>query len=561
MTETQRIPRTQLAVELTGPGELTLKCEKPVHPPGPRQILARVEAVGLCFSDMKLIRQFDAHPRKGRIVEGLSAEILAEIPSYVPGDAPTVPGHEAVCRIVAVGDEVRNNAPGQRVLVQTDYRALRTAGSNAAFGYNFEGALQQYVLIDERVASDPDTGESFLIPVGEGLSASAVALVEPWACVENSYAASQRRGPRHGGAMLVVAAPGRQVKGLEEALLPGAPGRIEYSTVHPGQEQAIGRLDVETAPARKLTEAADGGFDDIIYFGAAAETIELLSGKLAPGGMLNIVTGGETIDADVSIPVGRAHYGGARWIGTRAESAAEAYSLIPETGELRPGERLLVLGAGGPMGRMHVIRALASGTDRLSITAADVDGERLKSLREKAAPLARQHGVKFNIVDTSERALEGPFTYVAVMAPLPELVAEAVNLSGPGAIINIFAGIPPERYATLDLDRYIDNGCWMFGTSGSLVRDMKTVLKKMEDGCLDTNMSVDAVSGMAGAIGGLDAVANRAFAGKIVVYPGLGELGLVPIADLGERFPALAGALADGVWSRAAEAALPGAVG
>ena len=47
-----------------------------------------------------------------------------------------------------------------------------------------------------------------LIPVGEGISASAVALVEPWACVEDSYAVVERQGLKAGGRMLVVAEAG-----------------------------------------------------------------------------------------------------------------------------------------------------------------------------------------------------------------------------------------------------------------------------------------------------------------------------------------------------------------
>jgi len=558
MRQSEEIPEKQSAVQLTGPGELVLNREKPVHRPGPRQILARVEAVGLCFSDMKLIRQFDAHPRKGEIVGGIAAEVLAEIPGYVPGRKPTVPGHEAVCRIVAVGDSVRNHEVGERVLVQADYRALKTAGSNAAFGYNFEGALQQYVLIDERVASDPETGESYLLAVGEELSASAVALVEPWACVENSYSPPVRRGPRPGGRMLVVAAPGAQINGLEKALLSGMPARVEHSAVEPAQEQAIRRLEVETETAGRLTEGGEE-YDDIIYFGASAETIELLSRLLAPGGILNIVTGGEAIDADVSVPVGRAHYGGIRWTGTAGTSAAEGYSLIPRAHELRDAERLLVLGAGGPMGQMHVIRALSSGLEGLGVTAADIDGERLASLERKAAPLARERGVDFETVNTREGPLEGRFTYVTVMAPLPDLVAEAVRLSGDGCIVNVFAGIPPGRHAKIDFNRYIANRCWMFGTSGSLVRDMKTVLEKTAGGRLDTNMSVDAVSGMAGALGALQAVEKRTIPGKIVVYPALDELGLVRLDRIGEKFPAVAAALQNASWTRAAEEALAAA--
>ncbi|HAU36934.1 MAG TPA: alcohol dehydrogenase, partial [Phycisphaerales bacterium] len=88
--------------------------------------------------DLKLLKQFSAHPRKGEVVRGLSPQTLAEYPAYRPGNQPTVPGHEAVCRIVAVGAAVRRHKIGERVLVQADWRKVRTAETNGAFGYNFE---------------------------------------------------------------------------------------------------------------------------------------------------------------------------------------------------------------------------------------------------------------------------------------------------------------------------------------------------------------------------------------------------------------------------------------
>ena len=93
----------------------------------------------------------------------------------------------------------------------------------------------------------------------------------------------------------------------------------------------------------------------------------------------------------------------------------------------------------------------------------------------------------------------------------------------------------------------------MFGTSGSDVRDMKLVLGKVVAGELDTNASVDAVSGMAGAVDGIRAVENRTLAGKIIVYPALRELDLVPLARLAARFPTVAALLDGGSWTKAAE--------
>ena len=130
-------------------------------------------------------------------------ETLAEMAHYVPGEKPTVPGHEAVVRIVKVGEGVDHFKVGERYVVETDYRWLPTEKSNAAFGYNFEGGLQEYVLFDERVITSPD-GELMLIPAPEDLSASALALVEPWACVEHAYGERQRRELKNGGAVLVA---------------------------------------------------------------------------------------------------------------------------------------------------------------------------------------------------------------------------------------------------------------------------------------------------------------------------------------------------------------------
>ncbi|MCK5174711.1 MAG: alcohol dehydrogenase catalytic domain-containing protein, partial [Planctomycetes bacterium] len=114
------IPKKQKAVQLIGPDELTLNTDKDVYTPGPFQILCRIEAVGLCFSDFQLLKQLSGHVRKSEVVAGLAPEVLDEIPGYVPGDMPTVPGHEAVVEVCVVGEKVKNARPRERYLVQTD---------------------------------------------------------------------------------------------------------------------------------------------------------------------------------------------------------------------------------------------------------------------------------------------------------------------------------------------------------------------------------------------------------------------------------------------------------
>ncbi len=547
------IPASQFAVQLIGPDQLILNRSKPVDSVGDYHILAKVEAVGLCFSDLKLLKQFDKHVRKSEIISGIDPAVLAENPSYKPGSKPTVPGHEAFCTIAAVGNKVKRHKAGQRVLVQTDYRWLKTAESNCAFGYNMEGGLQQYVLMDERVIVDPDRNESFLIPVDQDMGASAIALVEPWACVESSYITEERKAILPGGKLLVVADRGRCIEGLRGSFsAQGTPGSIAAVCADSDQLKSLGSLGVQVVPTL-LDQLPDEAFDDIVYFGSDKNTIETLNNKLAAGGIINIVLGGQKIGADVTVGVGRTHYGLTRWVGTVGMDAAASYQNIPAIGEIRPGDKAIIIGAAGPMGQMHTIRLICSGVENLSITGTDFDDERLASLGDKAKPMAQERCVALSLVNPQKTPIAGKFSYFAIMAPVAPLVAQSIKDSAEGAIINIFAGIPATVKHPIDLDTYIANRCFMFGTSGSRLSDMKIVLEKVLSGRLDTNCSVDAVCGMAGAIDGIRAVESRAMAGKIIVYPQLEELPLTPLSKLSENYPSVAAKLSGGIWTRQAE--------
>jgi len=547
------LPATQNAIQLVGPGRLVLNHSKEVPQPGARQIVAKVEAVSLCFSDLKLLNQFSAHPRKGEIVSGIAPEVLRQIPSYVPGELATVPGHEVSCRIVAVGSEVARHKVGERCLVQTDYRTLPTKGSNAAFGYNFEGGLQEYVLMDERVVVDSATGVRSLICVPEDPSASAVALVEPWACVENSYATTNRRTLAPGGRLAVVVENGHAVAGLADSALHGSPPA--FVTIVASEKVDCGWAGpaVKVTRVSEVRQLSDAAFDDIVYFGASKPTIDVLNDKLAAGAIMNVVLGGAVIGAPVSVGVGRIHYEATRWIGTVGSSAADSYASVPPSGELRAGDSVLAVGAAGPMGQMHILRSLSADVDGLTVVGTDLDDARLRSLAAKAGPLADANGVSLRLVNTSREQLVGSFSYQVILVPMPSLVADAIANSAEQGLINIFAGIAVATRQDIDLDTYIARRCYMFGSSGSVVNDMEVLLDRIAAGRLDTNLSVDAISGMTGAAAGLAALQDRTMAGKIVVYPCLHEVGLLSLAELSGDFPTVASKLDNGHWCAAAE--------
>lgn len=543
------VPDRQYAVQLVGPDQLVLNKAKDVFKPGPHQVLGKVEVVGLCFSDLKLLKQFTGHVRKGPVVEGLDLGILKEIPSYVPDSAPTVPGHETVVRIVAVGPGVERHKPGERYLVQTDYRWIHTATSNAAFGYNFEGALQEYVLMDERVITSPE-GESMLIPASEDKSGSAIALAEPWACVEDAYVSKERTTLKAGGRMLIVA---------DAEIGSGRMGNLFRRHGTPGKITWVSKLtppaDLGTTPirARYVDGLDDAAHDDVLYFGANPRTAEVLFAKVAANGLLNIVFGGERFGRPVVTMVGRVHYGGIRIIGTAGSDPADSMKYIPKTGEIRHADRINVVGAGGPMGMMHVVRNICQGVEGVSVFAGDVDDNRLAALTKIAKPLAQENIVEYNTYNAKDGQPRENCTYTVLMAPVPELVAAAVHNSAPRGIINIFAGIPATVAGEIDLDAYVEKRLYFIGTSGSTLDDMKRMLEKVETGRLDTNVSVAAVSGLDGAVQGIRAVENRSVAGKIMVYPACKGLGLTRLEELANKMPDVAAALTDGLWTAEAE--------
>ncbi len=529
------LPETQYAVQLVGPREIRLNAAKVLARPRPRQLVCRVEAAGLCYSDLKLMNQFSAHPRKLPIISGIDASVLAEIPSYVPGELPTVPGHEAVVRVCAVGEDVRCFRPGERYLVETDYRWLRTAGSNGSFGYNFEGALQEYVLMDERVITSPE-GEATLLRVSDDLSASAVALVEPWACVEDAYAEKQRRGLLPGGRALFVADN------------TGAANSSAHVRGLPPARQSDSSIPL----------LPDASFDDIVYAGSSVDAIEALLQKVAPHGLLNIALCGRRLEREVMCPVGRVHYGGIRITGTTGSDPSDSLATIPPSAEVPANATVHIIGAGGPMGTMHVVRVLSAGIPGVSVVASDMDDVRLAVLAGIAEPLAEKNGVAFC---TSKPAGDLNASYIALMVPSAALAAQAVKDAAPRGIINIFAGIPAETAVAVDLNAYIAKRLYFVGTSGSVVDDMRTVLAKVSDGPLDTNLSVAAIAGLDGAADGIAAIANRMIPGKVIVYPWCHGLGLTSVTGLAERLPAVSTALEGGRWSLVAERRLAEAFG
>jgi D-arabinose 1-dehydrogenase-like Zn-dependent alcohol dehydrogenase len=329
----------------------------------------------------------------------------------------------------------------------------------------------------------------------------------------------------------------------------GKPAQITWLSKSP----APAELNVTVKRAANVSELADTGYDDVIYFGSVSEVVETLFAKVAANGLLNIVLCGGKFRREVVTMVGRVHYGGIRIIGTTGSNPAESMEIIPKTDEIRPGDKINIIGAGGPMGMMHVIRNICQGVEGVSVFGSDVDDNRLDALKKIAAPLAEKNGVEYKSYNPTKEEATGAFDYTALMAPIPALVAASVQGAAERGLINIFAGIPATVTGEIDLDTYIEKRLYFIGTSGSTLEDMKRMLSKVESGRLDTNLSVAAISGLEGATDGIRAVENRSIAGKIIVYPACRSLGLVRLEEMNEQMPEVVECLNEGLWTRQAE--------
>ena len=328
----------------------------------------------------------------------------------------------------------------------------------------------------------------------------------------------------------------------------GKPAQITWLSKTPPVE-----LDVPVKRVSNVSELADAGYDDVIYFGSEANTVEVLFAKVGTGGLLNIALCGGKFGRDVVTAVGRIHYGGIRIVGTTGSDPAESMIVIPKTDEIRAGDKINVIGAGGPMGMMHVVRNICQGVKGVSVFAGDLDDNRLNTLTRIAAPLAEKNAVEYKPYNPTKDEITEAFDYTVLMAPVPGLVAASVGSAAQGGLINIFAGIPATVSGEIDLDTYIEKQLYFIGTSGSTLDDMKRMLEKAESGSLDTNVSVAAISGLEGATEGIRAVEDRSIAGKIVVYPACRDLGLVTLEELKEKMPEVAACLNNGLWTKQAE--------
>lgn len=485
--------------------------------PADNEVLLRVDAMGICLSDIKIINQGGAHAR-------LRGRDLA--------NDPTVLGHECSVTVVKAGAKWKDNfKPGQRYIVQAD---AYFNGVGYAFGYVIPGGMQQFTYVDEKILAG-DEG-CYLLPVKDDTGYSQAALTEPWACVEMSYCLVDRYDVQ--GDTLIVA----EERELWHAKYP---------------EATIIGSDLQGLP--------DGDFDTILVTKSSKPVIDAVASKLRKKGVMFIL-GGHDGDETVSLDVGRIHYEDLRYFGGGNDLAA--VKAANERNDLQPDGASLFIGAGGPMGQMHVQRAIEIDKHSGLVVVTDLDRGRLDHIEQRFGDLAKKKGItlvtyapsQFESQQTMDEAIMklAPKGYddVIVLAPVAALVKQAMAFAADYALVNIFAGLVIGTMADIKI-KDLCRGVKMIGSSGSRISDLNKVLHMVESGELDTNLSVAAICGINAARDGLQAVKEARYPGKTVIYTQIHDLPLMSLDEVPEKLPELKDKLGpENTWTKEAEQAL-----
>lgn len=518
---------------------------------GPDEVLVRIDAIGLCFSDVKLITQGSKHPRiTGR-------DLIKN---------PVTPGHEVSLTIVGVGDAVKDKFQiGQRFVVQAD---VYFKGVNLAVGYALAGGMAQYQVLGEEVLKG-DEG-CYLIPMQPTTGYAEAALTEPWACVVASYRIKLRRSMKEGGVALFVGPPSRARYTVpagskpKKVILSAVGNSIDRAAFGDAEIVEIGPISGPDLTALSQERTGGAGFDDIIVLGRTEpELIEALDKHIARGGVVNLVSD-KPVARPVSIDVGRVHYDAVLYVG--GTDIGEGYASSRDS-EFKQDGAAWFIGAAGPMGQMHVERAVSLKDGPSRILATDVDTTRLSMLRDKVEAMAREKGIDIRFVNpiedgeaalvAAQEALTGGskrFDDVVVLAPVPALIEQAGNYLAHGAVMNVFAGVPRGTIAKLDVSPVNLHGARWVGSSGSRVTDLEYTLHEAESGNLPANRSLGAIGGISEVWKGVKAVNEAVFPGKTVIFPHIADLPLVALPDLKDLLPSVYEKLESGrFWTREAE--------
>jgi threonine dehydrogenase-like Zn-dependent dehydrogenase len=529
-----------------------------VPEPNDDQLLVRIDSIGVCFSDVKILKQGGSHPKLYN--RDLSVE-------------PTRLGHEVSLTIVKAGKNLQDKyKPGQRLAVQPD---IYQQGKSTAYGYTIPGGLIQYHLIGDEVLKT-DAG-ACLLPVEDDMGYAESSLLEPWGCVIAAYTQRRRLTPKQGGILWIIGQPGDSTayafsSGLDAPatiVLTDVPdsvkGLVSATRAKIIERNGLALADYESF-SKDLTNGA--GLDDIVILNpTSAAAVSQIARFIARRGTCNLV-GTQPLDGLVQVDLGRLHYDYIAFIGNSGTDIAASYGEERNRCELRPGGSTVFIGAGGPMGQMHVQRSLELPDGPKLVIATEISDDRLQTLSDMFTPLAEKNGRKLLFFNpTTSRQSFHDFVMeatqnqgvddVVVSVPVAALMEEGDTVMKPDGMMVLFAGVPNGTLGAVNLSNVYLSNAQYTGTSGLTIDDQASVMARRVAGTLSPGRSVAAIGGLETAAEAIESVIEGKYPGKVVIFPQIRNLPLTGLKELKERLPEVAEKLGDDLmWTNEAEEVL-----
>ncbi len=371
MVKPGQIPERMRAVVLDGAGfEHLAVRDVPVPDPGPRQMLARVDAAGVCTSLIKIVEQGANH---------------SQIYGWDIGRHPLILGDEGAVTIIEVGAELKGQfESGQRCAIQPAvdhvpvnwrerYRNNAEGVAKVAVGYTLPGHLAEYILITEETI---EAGCAVPLP-DQDMPAAHAAAAEPISCCVSAQehhmhltqaGPRERRGAQNGlrpGGVTVLIGAGAMGRMHVDVGISYKPRTIICADFIAERLELVERLFAERAKAQgvdlicvnpknrdlgELVGELTGhlGADDVIVAVGSKPAIQGAQKLCGRGAVLNLFGGLKKGEDIVDLDTGIVHYkeinvtgssGGSPWdvertLALMAEKRIETAAHITRVADL-----------------------------------------------------------------------------------------------------------------------------------------------------------------------------------------------------------------------------------
>ena len=361
------LPETMKALVLRGTGFDNLQLQHvPVPKPGPDQLLARVDAAGVCTSILKIIDQGKDH----KYFNG-----------WDPQKYPVIVGDEGSLTLVAIGANLKSSfAVGERYGIQpavdhcpVNHRERYTNNGlnmdKTAVGYTLPGQLAEYVLIQEEVLE-----AGCLVPVpGADLPYFAVSMAEPISCVISAQSRQvhvykdaplkpryAKLGIKPGGVCIIIGAGGMGLIHTELAMrfeprvlivndiLPDRLTWVDAVLKPKALKKGIKLLTATPDTIYDVLKKESHGklADDIICAVGSKSVQQKAFNWLGFGGVINLFGGLKKGDSLLEIDNIKVHYDEIKVAGSSGGDAADYSETLQaiHAGDIDPGNYVAAVG-------------------------------------------------------------------------------------------------------------------------------------------------------------------------------------------------------------------------